>query len=96
MVQPPTEPLIDIVSTVGFTLGATGALWFGFIRHEPLRHSLPFVVFAVAFALFGIDGGVLDPFPAGQTRLAALILILIVEGAVGYLVRYPLATSRTY
>lgn len=94
--QPPTEPLIDLVSTVGWILGLSVALWFGFVRHEPLRHSLPFVIFAVAFTLFGIDGGVLDPLPMGQTRLLALLCILIAEALTAYLIRYPLATSRAY
>lgn len=87
---PPIEATIDMIGTIGFTTGLVAAIWFQWIRHEPIRFWMPFIPIAFVFALFAGEGGLLDPYPPGTLRIVALLVLLAVELFAVWAVTHPI------
>lgn len=87
--HPMVDTLVDAISSVGFGIGLSTAIYLREMRHEPSRNWLPFVALAIVFGLFGAEGGWLDPFAPGVVRIIALIVLIVAELLGAYAVIKP-------
>lgn len=76
---PGIDPVLDILSTIGFGIGLIGAIYLREMKHAPMPIWFPFAAVAVVFALLGAEGGALDIFGPGVMRILALLSLISAE-----------------